>query len=122
MADKSTLMRMVNLADELRERTKSGRIAWKETDDPTVFLYSGSSSSVEVDSWVTSGRPRVALRLRNSSGAEVDALNLTYENDFATPGNESAFELLEELHELARRSALNVDEVIDSLLRDLESD
>lgn len=120
----STQDRFLETVEQLASRTQSGNIKWKKTDSEDTFLFSGSKSSVIVTKWNDrDGDPMVRVSILNSTGDEIGRLESEYlhnpwnETTRYTDGENNA--LLEALWESARRTALNIDEVLDSLLDDL---
>jgi len=104
--------RVLEIVRALISQTKQGRISWTPTDDQEAFLYSSRSSSIIVDTNRRKLPQPYWIRILNERGAEVGRLHAA--------GGDAARPDLAELHELARRSALRIDEVLDNVLRDLQ--
>ncbi len=109
--------------------TKEGKVKWRTTDKENAFLFSGSGSSVLVQSWLDAARDQnVGVKILNASGQEVASLKSTWpdnpEVDWSDPDSKRYLPgpnnaLLEDLYESARRAALDIDGVLDSLLKDV---
>lgn len=118
--DRTLEERLVSIAQAALEQTKSGQMAWRTTDDEDAFLFSGSRTSLIVD--VYPAQNRFQLRVLNPRGTSVAELDGTYEpfSPDRAVGNQT-YDLLENLHDAARRSALDIDVLLDSVLADVES-
>lgn len=118
--------KILELVRRLTTATEAGQAKWQRTDTATAFTYTGATSSVVVASKDTDGWAPFVLTLLDSAGAEVEKVesdtrwDSEYETSFvtSTPWNDK----LEHLYTVARRSALNIDDVVDSLLADLPPD
>ncbi len=113
--------KLIALARQLLNGTKSGKVAWAPTDDDNTFLCTGTRSSVTVELTVDrDGDAHVTLSILNSQGATVDSIKseftqIAQDEWQGEPWNTA----LEDLFYAARRSAYNVDDAIDSLLADI---
>ena len=98
--------RMIAIASKLLERTRKGDVGWSDTVDENTFSVAYPEYSVLIRR-AADGRTCV-LSIQNVHGSEVQSLRLApYETEFET---------LDELLQLARRTALKTDEVLDDLL------
>ncbi|WP_422754923.1 hypothetical protein [Micromonospora sp. WMMD708] len=116
--------RMITLAEVLLTRTREAKVEWSTTDRGNRFSHSGRSSSVWIEGKFDSdGDWNGTLTLLNSEGEVVELLQCGFEPRGDDTYNPSPWnKTLEELHDLARRRALNVDKVIDETLRELGID
>lgn len=120
--DEHVQKRMVLLARTLLSGTNSGQIAWSITDKETSFLFSGTNASVKIG---RSARSRsgddIFLALLNAGGFEVAKIEKVPPSDDPwAKDDEIAFnDLFDGLYSAARRSALNVDGVLDAIFADL---
>lgn len=129
--------RLVEIAQRFLRQTRDGKARWSTTDNESDFLYSGSQSSVLLSSNVDSDGDRwVYMKILNPRGTEVGTLKSSWsaQGYGAVSGSDDPWasssgsrykpgehnKLLEDLYEAARRSALNIDEVLDSLFHELE--
>lgn len=122
---------LIQIATLLVSSTESRNINWRTTDDPEAFLFSGSGASVITSHWMDRDQDDdcYSLTVLNSGGTEVAELRSTWipvpvdpsadpwVAQGYTPGPNNR--LLADLHEAARRNALHIDRVIDSLIQDL---
>jgi hypothetical protein len=117
--------RMVSLATSLLDRTRAGSIAWTATDDERRFLFSGTNTSVSITSFVDEDDDNItSLSLLNSRGTIVESLDSDFEP--RAPGSgyppKSWNKVLDDLYHAARRSALNVDAMLDDLFAELDAE
>jgi hypothetical protein len=107
------------LAQQLTQRTREGGVQWTAEGD-TWFQLSLPSGAVSIHSQTADGTAPYQLSVYNDNGARVEALTSVWDQ-----GNWGAEEkpwnaVLEELYGVARNSALNIDSVLDSILKDVE--
>lgn len=112
--------RNVILVDRLHERTLSNKLLWEKTVDAGVYQVVFGVHSIQVakredrDSWGTVLGYSFSLEIYDEEGATIEEIR-------ARDLEESASQKLKELYELARRQAMGVDKILDSLLSELES-
>ena len=111
MADVETSARLMLAALKLSERTRRGSANWASSDEANTFVWSGLSSAVSIAQYRTVNATRVRMAVVNEMGDEIDSITVDHRSE--------DYEALERLFELARRSALNVDSVLDNLLNEL---
>jgi len=104
------------LLDRLLQRTRSGKLKWRDTADENAFRLVLSNGLIRVErnpsfSADTEEGPDTLLVL-NRENKVVDRF---------VPGNQEATEKLARLWEMARRSARNADQVLDDLLGEIEA-
>ncbi len=106
------------LMDRLVGATRAGRVGWQTRDGETFFVKT-KSGAIMVSSRDEDGHPPYKLTVHDRGDRVVESFTL---RDW--PGEE-ADELdhqLTELYVLARRRALNIDDVVEGILRDLDID
>jgi hypothetical protein len=108
---------IVEFARALLERTESNAISWARTDHKNTFSYSGTEASVNISQWYDEKLEDdvIVLRLLNSRGEAAGELRTSPLLSSTTGPNN----LLQRLHESARRNALRMNDVLESLRRDL---
>jgi hypothetical protein len=122
--DQHVHQRLVDLAKSLLKRTEDGNISWTTTDNESVFLFSGTNTSVRVSSYIDDDNDmRTKMSLLNSRGTVVESLESEFRRGpfdevQPAPWNQT----LNDLYHSAKRSALNVDAVLDDLLADLDDE
>ena len=124
--DKPVTDRLFEIAAMLLNKTRSSALTWRATDDEDAFLYSGSKSSLIID--YNPGQDEYELRLLNQRGTVVESLTTAWEvvqnpspwEDANRPAKWN--DTLMQLHDAARRSALDIDGLLDSTLADIESE
>ena len=99
------------LVAKLTDLTETGRLAWEETAEEGTFLASVGKFVVtlgeEGPNW-----PRYRFRILDAAGRMVDEAVRNLDDEDR--------DRLQQLHELARRKALNVEEALSDLLSSLE--
>lgn len=113
--DESLNARLRQLAEAALTRTRAGQMDWRPMSDEDAFLFSGASSSLVVDYFRSSGR--YELRVLNSRGTVVESIDGEPVDIWGE--GQSVGQLLAELHEAARRNALDIDALLDNALKDV---
>ena len=106
---------MANLDEtvaRLIARTQEGRLNWDESYDPDQFITSVGAISVRISSHQGVFSRAHTLDILDHGGRVVESVS-----DGSEPANVES--LLGQLFELARRSALDIDSVLDQLNRAL---
>ena len=110
--------KLSHLITTLINKTKEGKVSWSPTINDDEFLAGFSryvvSIKVGYDNEFRQERPFRTLILSNQDGRTIDA-----KVEYAT--DSSDYEELGELFMVARRSAYNAEESLNSLLQELES-
>lgn len=116
--------RLHEIATMLLQRTRADAVTWRTTDDEDAFLYSGSKSSLIIDYFP--GRDEYELRLLNQRGTVVESLGTAWTSGvdpWDAPNQPAKWnKTLEQLHDAARRSALDIDGLLESTLADIENE
>ena len=107
-SDPHVHQRLVDLAKSLLKRTQNGSISWTATDNETVFLFSGTNTSVRISTSIDrDGDMHTILSLLNSRGTEVDSIEDGYRAAAISGWEpEDWNEVLDDLYYAARRNAL----------------
>lgn len=115
----STEARMFALITRLHANTAQGKIQWERTSAQEVYQASFPNYAVRVSR--KQGDPDVGpdyfVSVRDEQGSVIESVG-DVEVDQAVP-NSRAYQLMSELHAMARRRALGVDKALDSLLNEL---
>jgi hypothetical protein len=113
--------RLIPILGSVLEKTLNGQVDWSPTNRDDQFLSSGPNSSLRVSSWLDDELDEnITFSLLNTRGVEVAELSSRWNFD-GESGPASWNSKLIELHRAARRTALQVDKVLDSVLSDLGS-
>jgi hypothetical protein len=111
--------RLLELANRLVQSTESGQIEWKGDQD-SGFYVSTAAGAINIQSKDRDGQQPYRLVIYDSAGTEVDSLETyTYQIDVDEWEPAAWNDSLETLYETARRNALNIDKVINDIVRDL---
>ena len=117
--------RLRTLVNRLRELSREDKVPWSETSDERAFqavLRGGVVSISQEQSGYEYGEPtcRYVIRFFDNSGKLLDtAAANDFPEHWAFAGGKEPAEALSELHDLARRKALKVDQALDALLESL---
>lgn len=109
----------LRLIKSLHERTKAGGLEWEPTDKAGVFEVAFANYSVRLKSaW----NPELqeddyVLSIYNAAGELVDDFADT---EVPAAGDVTAFLLMRDTHETARRIAMGVERALDALLAELD--
>jgi hypothetical protein len=107
------------LIQRLHRRTADGTIAWEKAVDEAVFRATFGSTSVAIlpeqtsDGW-GGYRDSTVLRIYNDEGVLIEEISSD------NVGQRALSEMMQSTYELARRQAMGVDKILDSLLKELE--
>jgi hypothetical protein len=128
MTDGKALEKALALLQRLYARTLAGTLDWQEAGSSGVFktrLGDFELEITEIPDRDYFGSPDYLLRVLDAhSGKEIERISnasLGPVMDRATPEGLNPYELLNRTHELARRSALNVDNALEQILNELGS-
>ncbi|HWL37316.1 MAG TPA: hypothetical protein VNQ77_14125 [Frankiaceae bacterium] len=113
--------RLWALAQRLIALTEQGKVSWSEGAAADSFQLAASSASVTIASRDADGRAPFQLDVYSDSGTVVDSLEseLRWDEEAQVDYPAEWNDALETLYERAKRSALNIDTVIDSLIAEL---
>ena len=115
------------LVGALLQKTGEGKVSWKPTVNDGEFLagFKRYVVSIRQDSLRFEGEPSqehlIELSLLNRAGKVMEEWASSAQGSISGPSLSDDYEYLYELFKLARRSAYNVEEGLDSLLKELES-
>jgi hypothetical protein len=117
----TTEQRMLKLLQRLHAKTAEGQVQWELTASENVFQSPFSNYVVRIvlkPSPNSGESPDYFLNIKGADGKIVEsASDVAIEE--AISGSK-AFALMKQLHDMARRQVLGVDEALDSLLSELE--
>ena len=111
-----------DILDGLIRRTSDGKLKWNRTPEANQFVTAVDALAVIVRRWDFShalhAPPEAAFELEiiDEKGSSIETLRTRSKQ--ATTGQEQK---LSDLHDLARLSALNVQETLDKLAKALEA-
>ena len=109
MAD---IKRVEAIVDALLRRAKGGKARW-EQDTSTSFISAGADYSIRVG--IESGdqftHDQFLIEIFNASGEVIESHTPNFVDELRDE--------LSDLYEIARRSALGVDDILDNVLKDL---
>ncbi|MCH7620406.1 MAG: hypothetical protein IH870_00745 [Chloroflexi bacterium] len=101
---------VTEILNKLLERTKDNRVVWKSTPAPQTFVAVIGKNSVIIQ---LDNSDQPIFRVNNKTGETIDSMT---RRNYPGIGWQDQ---LRELHELARRMALEVDNELDELLKAL---
>ena len=109
---------IVKLVEKLTELTRQRKIAWETTADEDTFLTSAGKSVVTVgkedpEDSLGNSFDRFRFRVLDEAGKTIDEA-------LAGPNAPEERDLLQVLHQFARRNALHADQTVAELLTSLE--
>lgn len=110
-----------DLVKRLYTKTNDGSLTWKQDWDGEVFSKIGEISVHLRETRNSEGEPLELIDIKSLNGKVID----TFSDEFLSgspveiSGLNSYYDLMDNLHETARRNASGVDKAIDKLLDDL---
>ncbi len=108
--------RILEILKALIFHTQAGNVQWQTTDDEEKFIYSGSRSSIVVDSATNRTPQPYWFQILNQRGVVIEEVETSDDDpSISTDLNNAVIRL----YGLAARSALQVDVAIDSVLKEL---
>lgn len=111
----STEKKLAALARALLAKTEAGELEWRETDKEGAFIHVGSTATISME--VNEGD--YVMSLLNPSGTRLDSISSTFYDDYGNEHDEEWAVTLRQLHDAARRAALDIDSAIDGLLKEI---
>ncbi|ARS36767.1 hypothetical protein [Pontibacter actiniarum] len=107
-----------DLVERLLKKTEAKTAIWAKSSLANEFKLVLSKGAITTDSWHDSntGEDLVDLRILNENGDIVE--DITFNKSEYPNG----YGMLQQLHSAARRSYYKVDETIDSIFKELDSD
>jgi hypothetical protein len=116
----STEEKLLKLVQGLLAKTKSGEIAWEKTASDEVFQVAFPSYTVRLSTQSSDENPDMndlVVLIRDDEGRTIEHIS-DAELHRKFP-NAKPYQLMQDLYTTARRQALGVDTVLDSLLSEL---
>ncbi len=114
-----TTSKLETLLAKLKERTEDSYVTWEETESENQFQAVLGQYIVRIVE-IATGEPEVdyIFRILGDEGAVIETISdvdLHRQNpDFP------AFQTMRQIFNLARRSSMGADKVIDSIIRELD--
>jgi hypothetical protein len=110
--------RMVEMAQKLLDATRAGKITWRLTDVGDKFIYAGTRSSVTIE--YDDHEYATILCLLNEQGNMIDSIETGRVQTGGNSWEDHPWnDVLEDLHQAARRVVYNVDDVMESMMSDI---
>lgn len=102
------------LVDKIIKKTGEGKVKWQKTSDSEKFLTEIGFNTVIVQRFnaFPEDEPCISFNVRNTMGESVDF--------FSAMISESDYLTMSDLFNAARRQALDIDNIINSMMRSLE--
>ncbi len=111
--------RVSKIVAALIDQTEKRNVQWSPTDDDEKFLYTGSGSSILVDTNGLLSPQPYWLKILNQRGTVIEEVAVKDADD-PWSGADTLSSQVVKLYGLARRSALQIDVVLDGVLKELE--
>lgn len=115
--------KVLKLVISIRAMSKARKVTWQTTTDDHRFIAPLPRGAVAIRERRSrnSSDPDYGFEVIDSEGEVVDSIWDTDVSGAVTNDPpENLFVIMEELYKLARRAALNVDDVVDDLLGDID--
>ncbi len=105
--------KLLEIAEKLLERTRNGEVNWRETVDSNEFIVSFPKQTLAIEKMI---RGTYQISLVNERGNTIESLRSPSSIDF------QGGKILQDLFELARRRALQIDIRLDEALNALDQE
>lgn len=111
---------MTDILTKLIEKSRDGKIAWRETSRKQKFLAMLGETGISISSDATNGV--YELQIIDTHGRVIESMSARYppHKSVTARVRQLAYNL-RELHGIARRSALNIDLTLDELASHLDA-
>jgi hypothetical protein len=120
MPSERSLERLTHLSSQLRARTDSGHLKWLDIGGGAGFELKTPSASIVIETIDKDNAPPYRLSIRNEEGTEVEALEQEwYPDEDGTRTSAWWNRELTNLFETARRSAYDIDSLLDVVFDEL---
>lgn len=113
--------RLESIIESIKSGTKKRSFLWEPTERKTEYRLRLKSGIINVDKWLSTSdptsvsHPMTDISFHNELGERIERLA------FSKLDSPDDYRKLAELHELARRSILKVDETLDRIFSEIES-
>lgn len=117
--------KMTEIVTKLIAKSRDGKITWRDTAGKQTFLAMLGETGVSID--FDSETSVYKLQILDNRGRVIESVSAGYvafaKLSLGPPRAEKqmATSALRDLHEVARRSALNIDETLDELASHLDA-
>ena len=108
------------LVERLLDKTRGSELSWQESVRSDEFQVAFPNSGVQIRSIKNGNFTDFYISLIDSSGRIVDGFSQDQLDQDGPHKSGPWSHVLGELHALARRSALNSDQVIENILAEIE--
>lgn len=107
----------IELIQKLIHRTINKQAIWNSTSRETEFILNLHSGSITIDSWVNDSFDNcIDFYIRNDKGIVI------FSKLFNLSENPEEFHFLFNLHNVARESYFKIDDTVNGILKELDSD
>ena len=104
------------ILNRLLELTKKKQLDWKTTGNPATFLLALEGSAISINAFFGSEDSTITFEFRNERGEIVESFSVQLKED------KDSFEKASKIYQMANNKALNSDEVLNHILKQLSSD
>jgi hypothetical protein len=102
---------------KLIEKTKNKKAFWELTSRDNEFILNFENGGViTTDNWIQDGIDSVDLNIRNDKGMSI------YSAGYNEVDNFLEYNFLKKLHQTAKASYFNVEDTLDNIFKDIDSD
>jgi hypothetical protein len=109
------------LVKRLLERTRMRELEWKESVDGESFLVSFKDNSVGIRKLEKKSSIDYEIALFNDEGRVVDTFtDPELDATSLNPDDHQWYGIMKDLHEIARRTALGSEKVLDEILDEID--
>jgi len=108
--------RYIKLIDKLSSKTQEKKVIWQRSSSQDEFKLELEKGAITIGKYEGdfNNAPEVFINIYNDRGDRIDVISIN--------GSDKHFEYINEFYSSIRRSYYKVDETIDSIFNELESD
>ena len=116
--------KMTGILTKLIEKSRDGKITWRDTADKQTFLTMLGETGVSIGFNNATGV--YELQILDNRGRVIESVSVGYPSlvtnlNLTGPEKVMVAKTLRDLHEIARRSALNIDATLDEIASHLDA-
>lgn len=111
--------KIARLVTSLVNRTERGELSWEPTSEDGVFMAAFPDYSLTIDALARDfgNDPIYRISIYNKTGALIDTMST--EDDLGIPNQ---YPVLKNLYDTARRTAMGIEQALDSIIDALDDD
>lgn len=103
------------LIEKLKQKTLKKEANWSKTSADDEYKLDLGKGAITIDNWRDNGKTYIDLSIINDRGDIIDRI-------YFPSGETEDYNLVLELHSLAKRAYYKIDETLKNIFKELDSD